>query len=67
MRNQTAVKARAVDIQESLKILRFRYGRKVAFRPIALHRGVRSYLIEGKLFSESQIVSWVEAGRSWRA
>ena len=33
MRDQTAVIARAVDIQESLKILQFRYGRKVGFRP----------------------------------
>ena len=64
MRNQTAVKARAVDIQESLKILQFRYGRKVGFRPVVARRGVRFYPVEGKLCSESEIVSWIETGRS---
>ena len=64
LRNQTAVKARAVDIRESLKMLRFRYGRKVGFRPVAGRRGVRFYPVEGKLCSESEIVSWTEAGRS---
>jgi hypothetical protein len=57
-----AVKARAVDIQESLKILQFRYGRKV--RPVAGRRGVRFYPVEGKLCSESEIVSWIATGRS---
>ena len=64
MRNQTAVKARAVDIQESLKILQFRYGRKVGFLPVAGRRGVRFYPVEGKLCSESEIVSWTETDSS---
>ena len=64
MRNQTAVIARTVDIQESLKILQFRYGRKVGFRPVVVGRGVRFYPVEGKLCSESEIVSWTEAGGS---
>ena len=64
MRNQTAVKARAVDIRESLKMLRFRYGRKVGFRPVAGRRGVRFYPVEGKLCSESEIVSWTETDSS---
>ena len=64
MRNQTAVKARAVDIQESLKILQFRYGRKVGFRPVAGRRGARFYPVQGKLCSESEIVSWIATGGS---
>ena len=64
MRNQTAVKARAVDIQESLKILQFRFGRHVGFRPVVVRRSVRYYPVEGKLYAESEIVSWTEAGRS---
>ena len=64
MRNQAAVKARAVDIQESLKILRFRYGRKVGFLPVVVGRGVRFYPVEGKLCSESEIVSWTETDSS---
>ena len=39
MQNQIAVKVRAVDIQESLKVLQFRYGRKVGFRPVVARRG----------------------------
>ena len=53
-----------MDIQESLKILQFRYGRKVGFRPVVVRRGVRFYPVEGKLCSESEIVSWTETGRS---
>ena len=64
MRNQTAVIARTVDIQESLKILQFRYGRGVGFRPLFVRRGVRFYPVEGKLSSDSEIVSWTEAGGS---
>ena len=64
LQNQNAVKARAVDIQESLKILQFRHKRKVGFRPVAVRRGVRFYPVEGKLCSETEIVSWTEAGRS---
>lgn len=64
MQNQNAVRVRAVDIQESLKILRFRYGRRVGFRPVTMRRGVRFYPVEGKLCSESEIVSWIEIGRS---
>ena len=41
-------------IQESLKILRFRYGRKVGFRPVIARKGVRFYPVEGKLCSESR-------------
>ena len=62
--HKIAVKTRAVDIQESLKILQFRYGRKVGFRPVAGRRGVRFYPVEGKLCSESEIVSWIATGRS---
>jgi len=52
LRNQTAVKARAVEIQESLKILQFRYRRKVGFRPVVVRRGVRYYPVKGKQRSE---------------
>ncbi|MGA2119298.1 MAG: hypothetical protein ABSH56_31675 [Bryobacteraceae bacterium] len=59
MEKQNAVKASAVDIQELLKILQFRYGRRVGFRP-AVRRGVRFYPVEGKLCSETEIVSWTD-------
>ena len=64
LRNQTVVKAGAVDIQESLKILQFRYGRRVGVRPVAVSRGVRFYSVEGKPRAESEILSWIEARRS---
>ena len=57
MRNRTAGKTPALDIQESLKILQFRFGRKVGFRPVAVGRGVRCYSVDGKLRAESEIVS----------
>ncbi|MBZ5584600.1 MAG: hypothetical protein LAQ30_20785 [Acidobacteriia bacterium] len=66
MLDANAVQTRAVDIQEALKILQFRYGRKVGFRPVAVRRGVRFYPVGGKLCSDSEIVSWIEAGRSCR-
>ena len=53
-----------MDIQESLKILQFRLGRQVGFRPVVVRRGVRYYPVEGKLYAESAIVSWTDAGRS---
>jgi hypothetical protein len=49
-----------LDTQESLKILQFRFGRKVGFRPAVVRRGVRYYPIDGKLRAESEIVSWTE-------
>jgi hypothetical protein len=58
MHNQAAGKARAADIQESLKILQFRLGRKVSFRPTVVGYGVRCYPVDGKLRPESEIVSW---------
>jgi hypothetical protein len=64
LRNRTTVKVRAADIQESLKILQFRFGRKVGFRPVAVRRGVRYYPVEGKLRTESEIVSWTAACKS---
>ena len=53
-----------MDIQESLKILQFRFGRKVGLRPVVVRRSVRYYPVGGKLHAESEIVSWTEAGRS---
>src|ERR1039457_4718606 len=40
VRSRTAIKTPTLDIQESLKILQFRIGRKVGFRPLAVRRGV---------------------------
>ena len=56
MRSRTAIKTPTLDIQESLKILQFRFGRKVGFRPWAVRRGVRYYPVDGKLLAESQII-----------
>jgi hypothetical protein len=58
--NAPAAKTRTVDIQESLKILQFRFGRKVGFRPVVGGRGVRCYPVDGELRSEHEIVSWAE-------
>ena len=55
---QTAPKAQTLDVQESLKILKNRFGRKVGFRPAVVGRGVRCYPIDGKLRPESEIVTW---------
>ncbi len=52
----------ALDVQESLKILRFRFRRKVAFRPTVLG-GVRFYLVDGKLRPESEVLTWAASGR----
>lgn len=64
MLHRTEFKPRTTDIQESLKILRFRFGRKVGFRPVIARRGARFYPVEGKLYAETEIVSWIESGRS---
>jgi hypothetical protein len=53
-----AAKTGAVDIQESLKILQFLFGRKVGFRPTIVGRGVRCYPVDGTRRPESEIVSW---------
>jgi hypothetical protein len=58
LRNQSATLS--LDIQESLKILQFRYGRKVGFRPVVVPTGVRCYPVDGKLRAESEIVSLLE-------
>jgi hypothetical protein len=58
MRPQTAIRARALGVQESLKILKYRFGREVGFRPVVVGRGVRCYPVEGKLRPESEIVTW---------
>lgn len=57
-RNHTAAKSPALDIQESLKILQFRFGRTVGFRPVVVRRGVRYFPVDGKLRPESEIVRW---------
>jgi hypothetical protein len=67
LRNQAGVKARALDIQESLKILQFRFGRKVGFRPVVVGRGVRCYPVDGKVRAESEIVSWTKVPQPKRA
>jgi hypothetical protein len=59
--NQNTAEVPTADIQESLKILQFRYGRKVGFRPV-VRRGVRFYSVEKRLYPESEIVSWIESG-----
>jgi hypothetical protein len=64
MREQTTAKTRTTDIQETLKILQFRFGRTVDYRPVVRFGGIRYYLVEGKLQAESVILRWVEAGRS---
>ena len=60
MSNHTLIKTRAADIQETLKILQFRFGLRVGFRPVVVGRGVRCYPVDGKLRTESEIVSWTE-------
>ncbi len=54
------LKTRAADVQVSLKILQFRFGLDVAFRPVVVRRGVRYYFVEGKLRAESDILSWTK-------
>jgi hypothetical protein len=51
-----------MDTQESLKILRFRFGREVTFQPV-LRRGERFYFVDGRLRAESEILSWAQSGR----
>ena len=60
MPNHNAAKSRTLDIQESLKILQFRFGRKVGFRPVVVGRGVRCYPVDGRLRAESEIVGLVK-------
>ena len=58
MRAPTILKTRAADVQESLKILQFRFGLDVAFRPVVVRRGVRYYSVECKLRGESDSLRW---------
>ena len=64
MRRPAAVKARPVDIQESLKILQFRFARKVGFQPAVVRRGVRYYPIDGEGRAESELVSFAGSALS---
>ena len=52
-----------LDIQESLKILRFRFRRNVGFRPVIGHDGACFYRIDGRLRVESEILLWAWSGR----
>jgi hypothetical protein len=47
------------DIQESLKVLRFRLRRNVGFRPVRGRGDALFYRIDGKLLAESEILLWV--------
>ena len=47
-----------LDIQETLKILRFRFRRNVGFRPVIGHGGACFYRIDGRLRAESEILLW---------
>jgi hypothetical protein len=53
-----------LDIQESLKILLFRFRRKVGFRPVMARGGALFYRIDGKLRVESEILLWARSGRA---
>jgi hypothetical protein len=60
--DQTTLIARNSDIQELLKILQFRYGRRVGFRPV-LRYGERFYPVDGRLCSEREILGWAKDGK----
>jgi len=64
LRDRTAIRSHALDVQESLKILKYRFGRKVGFRPVVVRRGVRCYPVDGQLRAESEIVKLVEVPQS---
>ena len=53
----------ALDIQEALKVLRFRFQRDVAFRPVKERGGVAYYSVDGKLRAETGILRWAERGQ----
>ena len=57
LRNPTVVQTRASDVQESLKVLQFRFGKKVSFRPVVFSPGLTRYMVDGELRAESEIVS----------
>ncbi len=52
----------AIDIQEALKILRFRFRRDVGFRPAKESGGVAYYSVDGELRPEWEILRWAEQG-----
>jgi hypothetical protein len=61
----TGVRPMPLDIQESLKTLRFRFRRNVAFRPVmGRSGGARFYRVDGKLWAESEILLWAGSGRT---
>ena len=53
----------ALDIQEALKVLRFRFQKDVAFRPVKERGGVAYYSVDGKLRAETGILRWAERGQ----
>jgi hypothetical protein len=59
---QNSLASPALDIQEALKILRFRFRRDVGFRPALERGGVAYYSVDGKLQAESEILRWAERG-----
>lgn len=48
-----------MDVQEALKLLQYRLGKEVSFRPVAVRGGFPVYRVGGRLFSEREILAWV--------
>jgi len=55
---QNALASPSLDIQEALKVLRFRLGRDVGFRPVK-RAGMSYYSVDGKLRAELEILQRV--------
>ncbi len=60
---QNSLNIPALDIQEALKVLRFRFRRDVGFRPVRGSGGLRYYSVDGRLCAEAEILLWAERGR----
>jgi len=48
-----------MDVQEALKLLQFRLGNEVSFRPLGVRGGVLVYRVDGRVLSERDILGWV--------
>ena len=50
-----------MDVQESLKLLQFRLGKEVTYRPVTRRCGHPLYKVDGRLLTEAEVLEWAKS------
>jgi hypothetical protein len=48
-----------MDVQEALKLLQYRLGKEVRYRPVAVRDGLPVYRVDGRLLTEAETLERV--------